>query len=341
MLRRAPLRRCLLLVAVLAASSLAAGAPSSGRAAPPDPIVAALGDIACPPAQPPGAGSCRQAAVAALVAGLAPDAVLALGDLQYPCGFRGDFAAAFGQSWGALLAKLRPVPGNHEYDVRATGSAAAEAKDRACAKIAAPSDAAGYYGFFGKRATPLDPKCRKACDGWYSFDLGAWHIVALNSNCEVVACGVGSRQERWLQADLGAHPAACTLAMWHHPRFSSGVSGDRAGMEAIWRDLHRAGADVVLNGHDHDYERFAPLDADGFVDKTAGVREFVVGTGGVDLYAFPPTAKTGSEARIAGRFGALTLALHPDGYDWAFHPLDGAAPLDRGHGSCHGAPKRP
>jgi hypothetical protein len=310
---------------------------SSSRAAT-DPVIAAAGDIACAPGHAVYSYACQQAAVADLIEALKPVAVLALGDEQYPCGAASEFAGSYDKSWGKLKSITRPVPGNHEYNMGEPGAEALERDGTACEGLGSPSDAAGYYGYFKEIATPRDPKCRKNCEGYYSFDIGKWHIIALNSNCEAVACKLGSKQEEWLEADLAKHPAACTLAYWHHPRFSSGISGGDADMATIWRDLYRAGVDVVLAGHDHDYERFAPLDADGFVDKQFGIREFVVGTGGVDHHDLREPLQTGSEKAIPNRFGPLTLTLHPDGYDWAFNPIDGPEPLDSGHASCHGAP---
>ena len=328
-------RHLLLLVALLLPS--AAGLVATNARAAGDPVIAAAGDIACAVQQKTTPGQCRQAETAKLIESLKPAAVLALGDEQYPCGSAADFATSFEKTWGKLKAKLHPVPGNHEYNVGAPGKSATSRVGSDCATTPSPSDAAGYYGYFGAAATPLEPSCRAGCGGWYSFDIGAWHIIGLNSNCEAVSCTAGSAQETWLKADLAAHPNACTLAMWHHPRFSSGISGNNSGMATLWRDLYQTGADVVLTGHDHDYERFAPLDGEGYADSHYGVVEFVVGTGGADHYAFRKTPAMGSAVRIQDQFGVLTLTLQPKGYDWAFHALDGKT-LDSGHAGCHGAP---
>jgi acid phosphatase type 7 len=171
--------------------------------------------------------------------------------------------------------------------------------------------------------------------GYYSFDVGAWHLIALNSECaNIGGCAKGSRQERWLRADLAAHPAACTLAYWHKPRFSSGMHGDDPAYDAFWRALYEAGADVVLNGHDHDYERFAPQRPDRVVDPVRGVREFVVGTGGKTHYGFR-TIRRNSQVRNTGAFGVLKLVLRPAGYDWRFLPEAGKTFTDAGHSACH------
>ena len=198
------------------------------------------------------------------------------------------------------------MPGNHEYLTRAAN---------------------GYFSYFGAAAG--DP-----ATGYYSFDVGAWHVVALNSNCSAVGgCASGSPQERWLRADLAAHPAACTLAYWHHPRFSSGEHGNEPAYDAFWRDLYAAGADVVLNGHDHDYERFAPQDPSGGSDLARGVREFVVGTGGKNHYRFL-TLQPNSQVRDATTFGVLELTLHRTSYDWRFLPEPGKTFTDSGSAVC-------
>ncbi|MEA2527893.1 MAG: hypothetical protein QOF73_5120, partial [Thermomicrobiales bacterium] len=232
--------------------------PGMSPASPSDPVVLAAGDIACPDSSTREPASCQDQATGDLVAAQSPTAVLALGDLQYECGKPEQFQNVFDRSWGQFKELIRPVPGNHEYNDDHGKPICPDG----------PQGAAGYFGYFGDAATPLDPGCQRDCRGYYSFDLGAWHLVALNSNCgEVGGCGASSPQERWLRADLAAHPAACTLAYWHHPRFSSGAGhGNEPEVRAFWRALAEAGAEVVLVGHDHDYERFAPLDAAGRPD---------------------------------------------------------------------------
>ncbi len=201
---------------------------------------------------------------------------------------------------------MRPVPGNHDYKT---------------------AGAAPYFAFFGDVAGAPG-------QGWYAYDLGAWRLYALNSNCEDVGgCGVDSPQERWLRADLAAHPSTCILAYWHHARFSSGeLHADDPRTDALWRALEAAGADVVLTGHDHDYERFAPQDHRGQAAPT-GIREFVVGTGGSGLRAMGTIAPT-SEAHIARVYGVLAMQLRADGYDWSFLPVAGETATDSGSGAC-------
>lgn len=260
--------------------------------------VVAVGDIA-------SCGSDGDEATAAL-AMTTDGPVLALGDLAYNSGSPKDFAECYDPSWGPLVERTRPVPGNHEY--RTAG-------------------ATGYFEYFGGRAgTPGE--------GWYSYDLGTWHVVALNSNCNDVECGPGSAQEGWLRADLRANAARCTLAYWHHPPFSSGAKhGGTKDVEALWRALYESQVDVLLTGHEHSYERFAPLGANGAVDPDRGVRSFVVGTGGRNHYEFAEPVD-GSEARIAGVYGVLHLSLAPGSYEWDFQPVVPGAAADRGTGQC-------
>ncbi|MDT7726022.1 MAG: alpha-mannan endo,2-alpha-mannanase / glycoprotein endo-alpha,2-mannosidase [Actinomycetota bacterium] len=276
--------------------------------------VVAAGDIACSPdaggldAEEAGEQrGCQQQMTADLVGSLNPDAVLTLGDNQYPNGSLDRYLRGYDTTWGRFKAFTYPIVGNHEYDTRA---------------------AAGYFDYFGTAAGTRD-------SGYYSYDLAGWHLIALNSECDRISgCGPGSPQERWLKADLEAHPAACTLAYWHRPRFSSGAHGSDTNSDAFWRALYTAGADVVLVGHDHDYERFAPLNPDGVVDPARGIREFVVGTGGHSQYRFH-TIAPGSEVRIDRLYGVLNLALRPGGYDWNFVPEPGAQTGESGSGTCH------
>lgn len=278
--------------------------------------VVAAGDLACDPADASYNGgygtatACRMRATSDLALALAPAAVLVLGDNQYEDGALAKYQASYAPSWGRLAAITHPVPGNHEY---------------------VTAGAAGYFGWFGAAAG--DP-----AKGYSSFDLGGaggWHLIALNSNCTVVGgCGAGSPEEQWLAADLAAHPGVCTLAYWHHPRFSSGPHGDDPITQAFWNDLQAARADVVLNGHDHIYERFAPQSPAGAADPD-GVREFVVGTGGKNLTSVV-TVRANSEVRRADTFGVLELTLHPNGYEWRFVAVDGTV-VDSGVGLCHSA----
>ena len=281
------------LCATALAVSLVAG---SGFAASERPkVVAAAGDIAC-------AGSCHQSATAALLSRRRYDAILGLGDLQYGGATLPLFRRWYGSSWGrpALKAITHPAPGNHEYE---------------------DAGARGYFEYFGPAAGELGK-------GWYSFDLGGWHLVALNSSCSFVGgCRVGSPQERWLRADRASSRARCTRAYWHHPRFSSGLHGSDSRTAALWDDLAAAGAELVLAGHDHDYERFAPRQ---------GIRQLVVGTGGTSLYPLRPgpLRAAGSERTQSRSYGILELTLSHDAYAWRFIRTDGTV-FDRGRGRCH------
>lgn len=268
--------------------------------------VVAVGDIACRPGQPTTPLTCQQAATAGLAEQLHPSAVLALGDEQYQSGSLAGFDDSYAKSWGHLRSITHPVPGNHEY---------------------ADGKASGYYSYFG-------PAAGQPGKGYYSFDLGSWHLVALNAECGFVGgCGPTDPETRWLRADLAAHPAACTLAYWHQPRFSSALHGADPTYASWWGVLQAAGAELVLSGHDHDYERFAPQDAAGQADPAHGIVQFVVGTGGRDIYPFLQVAPN-SVIRRAGLFGVLELTLAPGSYRWRFVTLSGAT-LDSGSATCH------
>jgi hypothetical protein len=275
-------------------------------------LVAAVGDIACSPSSSAfnggrGRGSeCRHQAVADLIASRQPAAFLALGDIQYDNGTLAAFRGSYDKAFGRLLPITHPVVGNHEY--RTPG-------------------AAGYWDYFGSRAGPRGK-------GWYSFDIGAWHVVALNANCDVVSCAAGSEQERWLRADLAAHKARCTLAMWHQPRWSSGSEhGDSKQALALVQALYDHRVDVLLSGHDHDYERFAPQDPAGGLDRARGVRQFVVGGGGKNLRTM--TGEKNTEAKDASTFGALFLSLSPNEYSWTYTATYGGSYSDTGTTACH------
>jgi 3',5'-cyclic AMP phosphodiesterase CpdA len=227
--------------------------------------------------------------------------VVSLGDNVYPNATADLLSQCFTPTWGRHLGRMIAVPGNHDWEV-AGGSP--------------------FFSYFGAAAGP-------AGRGYFSTTLGAWHVIVLNSN---VAAGVGSAQYEWLKADLADDSSACTIALWHHPRFSSGQNGNSAAMREAWRLLTNAGADVVLSGHDHDYERFAPQDADGRLDRR-GIRQFVVGTGGASLYdrVHP---EPNAEAWDNRTFGVLQLTLKSAGYDWRFVPIDGQSYSDAGSASC-------
>lgn len=236
--------------------------------------------------------------------------VFAAGDLAYEYGREKEFSDCYDKTWGRHRARTRPAAGNHEY---------------------ATEGASGYFRYFGAAAG--DPK-----KGYYSYDLGAWHVVVINSNCgKVGGCQSGSPQEKWLRRDLGSHPAPCTLAYWHHPLFSSGINPKHAihpEMKPIWQALYEAGVEVVVNGHEHNYERFAPQDPNGVADPARGLREFVAGTGGKDHTPFGAPIGN-SEKRNADTFGVLKLTLRPRGYDWEFVPEAGKMFTDSGSGVCH------
>ena len=245
-------------------------------------------------------GSCVSSgdeATAALLDRL-PGTIAALGDVLYD----GTYDTCY--AWGRFKSRTRPAAGNHDYG----------------------DDGEAYFAYWGP--TFGDPST-----GWYSYDLGAWHIVVLNSNCAAVGCARGSPQERWLRADLAAHRRFCTLAYWHHPRFSSGPHGDNTMVSPLWDDLYAAQADVVLSGHDHDYERFAPQTPSGRLNRMRGIREFVVGTGGRSSYAFVEHHPN-SEARLSGVDGVLRLSLSARRYSWRFIRVDGRAG-DAGSAPCH------
>jgi hypothetical protein len=272
------------------------------------PVLLAAGDIACAPDNRSfrgGAGTpnaCRASATAELALKMSPTAVLALGDVQYGSGSLADYEASFDRTWGRLRAVLYAVPGDEEYERNSEGMA--------------------YFSYFGMAAG-------QPGKGYYSFDLGSWHIIAINSN---LPGGSGSPQERWLRADLAANRSSCTLAFWHRPRFSSGGNGNGPSITALWRALYDYHADVVLAGNDHDYERFAPQTPDG-VKAANGIREFVVGTGGASHGSAGPRAAN-SEVFNNDTFGLLRLELHDGSYDWRFVPEPGKQFSDSGHGSC-------
>lgn len=225
-----------------------------------------------------------------------------LGDIAYQHGSFADFASCFDPTWGPIRDRLRPAPGNHEYETK---------------------NASGYFAYFGAIVGSIG-------EGWYSYDLGSWHLIALNSNCDAIGgCGRGSPQLAWLEQDLASsgasRPGACTLAYWHHPRWSSGRHGTNDMTDALWDALTAAGADVVLVGHDHDYERMKPID---------GIRSFVVGTGGRSLYEWPGSVLPATEGRANDTYGLLELTLGDGDYAWRFVPATGGSFTDSGQAEC-------
>jgi len=229
--------------------------------------------------------------------------VFTAGDNAYPNGTSGQFATCYDPAWGRHKARTRPIPGNHDYRV---------------------PGAASYFDYFG-------PAAGDRARGYYAYDLGGWRVYALNSN---VAEDAGSEQETWLRADLAAQPTRCAIAYWHHARFSSGPHGTSTRTAALYQALYDAGADVVVVGHDHTYERFAPQAPDGRAEAARGLREFVVGTGGGGLYDFRDP-QPNSEFRYNAGYGVLKLTLYPRGFTWQFLGVGDVRVLDSGTGACH------
>jgi LysM repeat protein len=276
-----------------------------------DPVIIAAGDIA-------RCGSVEQWETASLLDGI-EGAILTLGDNAYEVASLQELNDCYGPTWGRHKARTRPAIGNHEYGA---------------------GNPIGYFTYFGDAATPLEPGCTNECKGYYSFDIGAWHLIALNSE---IAAHAGSDQEQWLRADLAAHPTTCTLAYWHRPRFSSGDHGNNPQLHDLWQALYDYGADVVLTGHDHNYERFAPQNPHAQPDPGRGIRQFVVGTGGATLRDFT-FIQPNSEARNSETWGVLKMTLHPTSYDWEFIPIARQTFRDASSDSCvtvDGAPPAP
>jgi Glycosyl hydrolases family 16/Calcineurin-like phosphoesterase len=299
------LRHGAIALAIAAATFIAPGgayATADGETDPSpssDPTVTAAGDIA-----DSGGGD---STTAALINSLAPTKALTLGDNAYPDGTSSDYANWYEPTWGLFKSKTAPAPGNHDYHT---------------------AGAAGYFGYFGPLAGPSGR-------GYYSYDLGSWHLVSLNSE---VAHGPGSAQDMWLKNDLAASTASCTLAYWHKPRWTSGAyHGGDTTMGPILQALYDARADVVLAGHNHQYERFAPQNPSGARDDEFGLRSFVVGTGGAPRYRFG-TIQPNSEVRDNSTWGVLQLTLHSDSYDWSFKPSQASSFTDNGTANCHGKP---
>jgi chitodextrinase len=288
-----------------------------------DPVIAAAGDIACDPTNSHyfgGAGdsnTCNQRATSDMLVNGGYAAVLPLGDNQYYCGGLSAFTQSYDPSWGRVKSVTHPVVGNHEY--LTSGGTGCD-----------PSNAAanGYFTYFGSAAGQKG-------QGYYSYDIGTWHLVALNSNCsDAGGCGTGTPQYNWLSADLAAHQNTCTLAYWHIPLFSSGGRA-ASNMRSLWTLLYNNNADLALEGHDHIYERFAPQTSAGALDTARGIRSFIVGTGGANHTSIA-TIAANSEVRDASTFGILQLTLHPTSYDWKFLPVPGKTFTDSGTGACHG-----
>jgi hypothetical protein len=248
-----------------------------------DPVLVGAGDI----------GQCDSDGdedTAALLDGI-PGTVFTAGDNAYENGTAEQFRDCYAPSWGRHLARTRPAPGNHDWET---------------------ANLAAYFEYFGDAAKG------PGGSSWYSYDLGTWHVIVLDSMCtKVGGCEPASRQGQWLAADLAASDATCTLAIFHHPRFTSGEHGNTEAMDGFWRPLYAAGVDVVVNGHDHDYEWFDPQDPDGRADPARGIRQFIVGTGGAPLRDFPRVAPN-SAGRVSIAHGVLAFALHEGSYGWQF-----------------------
>jgi uncharacterized repeat protein (TIGR01451 family) len=277
----------------------APGAAHAARLPGTDPVIAAAGDISCARGSD-GTTTCRDQATSDLLVGQGLTRVLGLGDQQYDTGALADFTAFYDPTWGRVKDITSPAPGNHDPFT------------------------SGYSAYFGARAPAA----------YYSYDIGNWHLISLDSNSGQVT----PAQVSWLRSDLETNAAGkCVLAYWHHPRFSSGSThGNNTRVTSFWTELYNANADLVLNGHEHNYERFAPQDPNGVAEAARGIREFVVGTGGKDHYQFS-TPQPNSEVRSTGTYGVLELALRPGGYDWLFVPVAGGAFSDSGSGVCHSA----
>jgi hypothetical protein len=322
--------------------------------APTVPILVGAGDIAeCyqgttpPPFNPTTDAKHSAAEQTARLLDRIPGTVIAVGDNAYQFGSTFDYEACYDPTWGRHFERTRPAAGNHEYMT---------------------PGALGYFAYFGERAVPppdpSDPN--PPGNGYYSYNVGSWHVIVLNSTPQVYLCWAPETSEvppeyrpplpapanpevigetcpgdppqwGWLANDLARHiNTLCTIVYFHHPRFSSGHHGNHFQMQRIWRMLYQAGADVVVAGHDHNYERFAPQNADGEADPIFGMRQFVVGTGGADLRSVGDPIEN-SERIISGRHGVITLALRQGGYDWAFVDVKRSV-LDSGTGACHEAP---
>lgn len=280
--------------------------------------VALIGDLSCASGKPVTRTTCQFPAVANAISAYDPEAVLVLGDLQYDTGAQQDFANLFAPTWQQLKAISYPVLGNHEY---------------------LTTNAQGYFDYWGQTGSRSKAPGNSK-QGYYSFDIDAWHLVALNSNCEFAGgCEAASAQAQWLQADLQAHQKnACTLAFWHHPVFTSGkYNGSKESQERgkpFWELLQKYGADVVANGHDHIYERFARQTVNGARNDTQGIREFVVGTGGKELYGFSAQLQPNHDAGTDKAFGFLEMELYKNWYKWSFVDVTGKV-LDSGQNICN------
>jgi hypothetical protein len=280
-----------------------------------DPVLIGAGDIASCEA---GDGD---VATAAIVNQNPNATVFTLGDGAYSSGTTTEFNNCYDPTWGQFKSRTRPVVGDHEYET---------------------PNAAGHYSYFANQLAPYGPAATDPTRGYYSYDIGAWHVSVLNTTCYTSSIGCNRNlMEQWFVDDLNAHPTNCTLAIWHQPRYSSGnVHGNNAQMQALWQTAYEHGVDLVLSGHEHDYERFAPMDAVGNADPVNGLREIVVGTGGYFRYGLG-TLQPNSEVYNSNTWGVLKLTLHAASYNWQFLPVAGGSFTDSGSTACHGAPPPP
>jgi Calcineurin-like phosphoesterase len=275
-------------------------AATSASGPPPPPVVTAAGDIC-------NIDPTSCAGTASLVLALDPDVAIALGDNAYSSGTLAQYLASYDLEWGQFKSRTKPTPGNHEWMT---------------------ANAQGYRDYFGPSVQPNG-------NTWYSYDVGAWHLISLDSDCSSIGgCGPGAPAYNWLQQDLAANTDACTLAYWHHPLFTSGaVHTGTTEIKSYWDLLQADGAEIVLNGHSHNYERFAPQTSGGTASAT-GIREFVVGTGGSGAHAFSTTIQPNSQVRLTKVKGVIELTLSDGGYAWRFVKVGGSV-LDSGTGACH------
>ena len=292
-----------------------------------DPVVAAAGDIACAPPATRTSSSCHHRATSDLLVAGNYDAVLGLGDTQYECGQASAFQSVYDPTWGRVKAKTRPAVGDNDYE----------------SGTCSTPGASGYFGYFAAggpvpgAGSPDQPTCASACRGYYSYDLGTWHVVVLNTNCNepgVGGCISSSPQGRWLAADLAAHRNQCILGYWHAPRWKEG--GGTSGASSYFVSaLYNAGAEVILTGHNHFYARFAPQNPSGALDTVNGIRQFIVGTGGKSLHSL--SSNPDPQVQISQRttYGVLELTLHSSSYSWRFVPEAGRTFTDVGTQNCH------
>ncbi|HEX3328616.1 MAG TPA: metallophosphoesterase [Gaiellales bacterium] len=326
------MRRRAWILAMVAALAVAGGRAGTAHATDPttgDPVIAAVGDMACAPVDPDyngGAGTASNCGEAANSAQMETDPsidmLLGLGDYQYGCGTAAEYAQTYGPTWGFFNSIIDPTAGNHEYSTKTNSADGSPCPD--------PNDAGqDYFAYFGAPARP-------ATAGEYSFNIGKWHLISLNANCSktnVGGCAATSAQTKWLQSDLAANTQPCTLAYWHQPRWTANAT-NASTYAPWWSALYAAHVDVVLNGHVHTYARFAPLDPNGNSDPANGIREVIVGTGGESLVSASPSASPAPVVNYRG-FGYLRMVLHPTGYDAQFIASSGAV-KDTFSGTCHG-----